>query len=415
LAKKTYDWERGAELDEHTLRKHKILKEYFRQYLIIRCQYPQQEKFRLAVIDGFAGAGVYKCGAFGSPLIILETLNSTVNKINVSRAVNGMRPIQIECFLALNDANPAAFQKLKDNSTALFTKIKEENTHLHIQINFFQEKFEMLYPQLKKMIQNGRYPNVLFNLDQYGYSAVNLSTLSDIMCSWPSAEIFLTFAIQTLRTYLSVDRKKNTALSTQPALLEELYSFIRDGGKVINKKEWLGISEKIVFENLKGIAPFVSPFSIHNPQGWRYWLIHFANRARARQVYNDVLHENSTSQAHYGKSGLNMLAYNPAEDGLLYLFDGKSRELAKKQLHEDIPNHVLEHGDSIGVDEFYLGVYKATAAHSVDIHQVIIDNDDLEVLTPVGGQRRTAHTIKTSDIIRLKRQRSFFPMFPKKD
>jgi hypothetical protein len=108
-----------------------------------------------------------------------------------------------------------------------------------------------------------------------------------------------------------------------------------------------------------------------------------------------------------------MLAYNPSEEGALYLFDDKSRELAIRQLHEDIPNQISEHGDSISVDEFYLGVYKETAVHSGDIHKVIIDNDDLEVLTPAGGERRTAHTIKTTDILRLKRQRSFFPMFPK--
>ncbi len=52
MANKSYDWGDGAELNEHTKRKHKILKEYFRQYLITRCQHPQQEKFRLAVIEG---------------------------------------------------------------------------------------------------------------------------------------------------------------------------------------------------------------------------------------------------------------------------------------------------------------------------------------------------------------------------
>ncbi|MDP6690957.1 MAG: three-Cys-motif partner protein TcmP, partial [Alphaproteobacteria bacterium] len=75
MARKSYDWSGGAELDDHTRCKHKILKEYFRQYLITRCQLPQQEKFRLAIIDGFAGAGIYNCGSFGSPLIILETLS----------------------------------------------------------------------------------------------------------------------------------------------------------------------------------------------------------------------------------------------------------------------------------------------------------------------------------------------------
>lgn len=414
MARKSYNWDDGAELNEHTRRKHKILKEYFRQYLVTRCQHPQQEKFRLAVIDGFSGAGVYKCGTYGSPLIFLETLNATANEINVRRAADGMRTVQIECFLVFNDNDPVAISMLKENAAGIIGKISEENRHLHIDVSFFQREFDALYPQIKRMLLEGRYPSVLFNLDQYGYSEVNPTTLGDIMGSWASAEIFLTFAIQTLLTYLSTDREKNSVLSGQPELREEIYSHLQAGGDAISKREWLGVSEKIVFENLKMIAPFVSPFSIHNPDGWRYWLIHFANRARARQVYNDILHDNSTSQAHFGRLGLNMLAYNPVEEGALYLFDDESRELAIKQLHEDIPNRISEYGDSMGVEEFYLGIYKETAAHSVDIQKVIIDNDDLEVLTPGGGERRAVHTIKTTDVVRLKTQRSFFPMFPRK-
>jgi len=63
MVAKPYDWAQGAVLEEHSRRKHKILREYFRQYIIVRCQLPQQTKFRLAIIDGFAGGGRYACGA----------------------------------------------------------------------------------------------------------------------------------------------------------------------------------------------------------------------------------------------------------------------------------------------------------------------------------------------------------------
>ena len=414
MAKKSYDWDAGAKLDEHTKRKHKILTEYFRQYLITRCQLPQQEKFRLAVVDGFAGGGLYECGSYGSPLIFLDTLKKTASEINISRAAEGMRPIQIECFLVFNDDDAIAIPKLETNAGGLLADIRENSEHLHVQVEYFRQAFDTLYPQIKATLRTGRYSNVLFNLDQYGYSQVNPSTIVDVLGSWPSAEVFLTFAIETLLTYLSPDESKNSVLLSQPDVRREIYAFLKDGGEVINKQEWLGVSEKVIFENLKMIANFVSPFSIHNPDGWRYWLIHFANRARARQVYNDILHDNKTSQAHFGRSGLNMLAYNPTEEASLYLFDDDSRALAIEQLHGDIPRHISEHGDSISVDEFYLGVYKETAAHSQDIHKVIIENDDLQVLTSTGGERRKAHTIKTSDIIRIKDQRTLFPMFPKK-
>jgi len=183
-----------------------------------------------------------------------------------------------------------------------------------------------------------------------------------------------------------------------------------EGG--MNKKTWLGVAEKLVFGAFWNCAPFVSPFSINNPDGWRYWLIHFANSYRARQWYNDILHQNSSYQAHFGRSGLDMLSYDPNHDsGSLYLFDMPGRSSAKDQLTEDIPRLVSEFGDAIEVRTFYESIYNATPAHTDDIHSAIIDSPDLEVITEAGGERRKPNTIIAGDIIRIKNQRSFFPMF----
>ena len=42
---------------------------------------------------------------------------------------------------------------------------------------------------------------------------------------------------------------------------------------------------------------------------------------------------------------------------------------------------------------------------------VIIDNPDLDVITPAGGERRKANTIVVGDTIKLKKQLTFFPKF----
>ncbi|OYX35441.1 MAG: hypothetical protein B7Y99_03590 [Caulobacterales bacterium 32-69-10] len=49
MVEKAYAWAIGAVLDEHSHHKHKILREYFFQYLAVRCVNPHQSKFRLAV------------------------------------------------------------------------------------------------------------------------------------------------------------------------------------------------------------------------------------------------------------------------------------------------------------------------------------------------------------------------------
>ena len=51
-----------------------------------------------------------------------------------------------------------------------------------------------------------------------------------------------------------------------------------------------------------------------------------------------------------------------------------------------------------------------TPAHADDIHDAIIENPDVEIITPAGSERRKANKISVVDIIKVKSQRSFFPI-----
>lgn len=96
---------------------------------------------------------------------------------------------------------------------------------------------------------------------------------------------------------------------------------------------------------------------------------------------------------------------------MLYLFDTSGRASAKNQLLEDIPRLVMESGDAITVADFYESIYNITPAHTDDVHSAIMENPDLEVITPAGGERRKTNTIGVNDVLKIKMQRSFFPMF----
>lgn len=410
MAKKKYDWDGGAVLEEHTKKKHSILKEYFRQYLITRCQLPQQEKFRLAVVDGFSGAGLYKCGTYGSPLIFVDVLANTTNEINLQRLNQGMKPIQIECLLILNDEIAAVIDQLQKNISPLVAGVKEESKNLFIETEFHSSPFEAIYPQIKQRLLSAKCSNVLFNLDQCGYSHVTPGTIRDIIGSWRSAEVILTFMISSMLTYLSPN-KESSGVPLEPEAQSEIDRLLEDE-ELLNKPEWLGRAEKIVYTLYRNCATYVSPFSINNPSGWRYWLMHYASNYRARQVYNNVLHQDGAQQAHYGRSGLRMLSYNPQDEGQLYLFNKDSRKSAKESLHDDIPKLVAESGDTLSMEDFYATAYSETPAHSDDIHEMIIENPDMQVITDSGGERRHAHTIKAGDTLKLKSQKSMFFMFP---
>ncbi|MBA3042857.1 MAG: three-Cys-motif partner protein TcmP [Alphaproteobacteria bacterium] len=403
-----YRWEHGAQLDDHSRRKHKILAEYFHQYLAVRCRIPQQAKFRLAVVDGFSGAGRYACGSPGSPLIFIEELGRAIDAINLHRVTQGLGTIEVECLLICNDADKTVIDLLKSHAEPLVAAAREASPKLHLNVHYMTGTFAGSYPAIKALIAEGRYRNVIYNLDQFGHSSVDASTLTDIMRSTTSAEIFYTFAIEALLAFLSKTDPVLLASQLKP-LGVDASTLLADG--TLSNSAWMGAAERLVFESFKGCATYVSPFSINNPGGWRYWLIHFANIYRARQVYNDILHDNSSSQAHFGRSGLNMLSYDPGQAGSLYLFDPPGRAEARTELLEDIPRLVSETGDAIQVGAFYETIYNATAAHKDDIHGAMIDSEELEVLTPSGGVRRKANAIDVGDTLRLKTQRSLFPMF----
>lgn len=410
MAEKRYAWAEGAKLDDHSKRKHKILREYFFQYLLVRCQLPQRERFRLAIVDGFAGGGRYDCGTAGSPLIFIEELRHAIDEVNTHRAVQGMGAIEIECLLILNDFDRDVVEILKANVAPLQAEITQNASRLHLRVEFLNDTFEGAYPAIKQLLAQGRYGNALFNLDQCGHSHVERQTLLDIMRTYPKAEIFYTFMITSLLAFLQKSDPARLAAQLRPFGIEA--SDLGSLNGAMSKNNWLGAAERLVFDQFQMCAQFVSPFSINNPDGWRYWLIHFANFYRARQVYNNILHQNATAQAHYGRSGLDMLAYDPSHDsGTLYLFDLSGRDNAKNQLLEDVPRLISESGDAIGVGDFYESIYNATPAHTDDVHQAIIENPDVEVITPAGGERRSVNTIHVGDVLKIKTQRSFFPMF----
>src|SRR5262245_10384562 len=173
MVKKSYDWVKGEILDDHSRRKHKIIREYFADYLRVRCQLPMQSKFRLAVVDGFSGGGRYSCGTPGSPIIFIDELMRAEDTLNITRAAEAMAPIEIECLLVFNDAARDAVELLKTHVAPLEAKIKDTSSRLHLRVEYMSAIFEDIYSTIRNLLHCGRYPSVLFNLDQSGYSKVD--------------------------------------------------------------------------------------------------------------------------------------------------------------------------------------------------------------------------------------------------
>jgi three-Cys-motif partner protein len=96
---------------------------------------------------------------------------------------------------------------LKGNLEPLLAEIAQNVPRLHLRVNYLSRAFEEVYPELKELLERGEYKNVLFNLDQCGHSKVDMATITDIIASFASAEIFYTFGITSiLKFYKSLIR-----------------------------------------------------------------------------------------------------------------------------------------------------------------------------------------------------------------
>ncbi|MBL3562652.1 three-Cys-motif partner protein TcmP [Rhodovulum sulfidophilum] len=400
MVKRQYDWENGAKIGPHSKIKLEIIKEYIHEYVRVRCSLPQQERFRLSFVDGFCGAGSYECGTLGSPLMAMQTLKSVSAEVNLRRKVDGFKPISFEFYMYFNDLSSAAIQNLQGRVDAFLQEHQDESSGAIFCVKYFEGDFGRNLPSISQMVLASRVRNTIFNLDQYGHADVSEDHLRAALALTRSSEVFLTFSIKSFLAFIS------------PAVRQDTRIFdgqISDISLHKTKKEWLAAVEKVVFEEFQTLANFVSPFSINNQNGWEYWLVHFANSFRARQVYNDILHRKKNSQAHVGRSGLQMLRYNSIEDASLYLFDANSRRGAREELLADIPKFLKDCTPeaSLSVAEFFGQTYNQTPAHSDDLNSALIKSPEVEILTAAGGKRRKPQMIKRTDTIRLTRQRSF--------
>jgi len=256
MAEKPYEWPE-AKLEDHSRRKHKILREYFSRYLTVRCQIPQRERFRLAVVEGFAGGGRYKCGTLGSPLIFVEELRASVMEANTRRTAQGMKPLQIECLLVLNDANRDAIEMLKVNLAPLLVEVQENVPQLHVIPVYLNDPFEVAYPKIKSLLEEGRFRNVVFNLDQCGHSRVQRRTLASILRSHQATEVFYTFSIGSLLAFL---RAEPQAFTAQLAYLGLSDSDFKELEGTMSKKSWLGVANK----SFSALSANVHPMSVHS-------------------------------------------------------------------------------------------------------------------------------------------------------
>lgn len=412
-----YEWSVDGPLpilENHSRAKHEILRGYLGAYVQTLLSNPNRDQFNLTLVDGFCGGGLYRLDTGeerpGSPLIMLEALHEAEALANTGRK----KPIKFDVDYFFIDAHPEA--------TRLLNKVLKARGYeprlgkdVHVWNSEFGDKSELLIEHVKRrMPRSGR---AIFLLDQYGYAEVPTTTIHRIMKQMPSAEVILTFNVASLLTYITDKKGQAEALLNRVGVPESLRGRTIADIKT-NERDWRLFIQACLYPDLVRNcgAQYYTLFFIRSEEGHGdYWLVHFSQHARARDVMTRIHWEKSNFFIHYGGAGLDMfegLGYAPSLDGSLsnqarlgFEFGEREREDSVRALMEQIPRLVYSApGEGLVFESMFATHCNMSPAHA-ELHKEAVsrlrDEQELEV---VRDSRVTSSKIQDGDLIRRPKQ-----------
>ncbi len=421
MPRKPYNWKNGPDLiQQHSVAKHRILQSYLAAYFRTLVSSPNQDVLRLTVVDGFAGGGMYVHNdtrelVKGSPFIFLDATREAEFLINKDRR----KPIDLQVDYFFIEADHHAYSHLDKVLRDAGYGDRIGNT-IQLRHAKFQDEADGVVDFIKhKSPRNGRS---IFALDQYGYKEVPTPLIRKIFSQLPSAEVILTFGVDSFLNYAS-DGKLTQALLDDIGIPDILQG--RTIEEIKNsEKDWRLFIQSGLYRTLvtRCGAKHYTPFFIRNKKGHGdYWLIHLSQHHRARDVMTEVHWDNNNYFIHYGGPGLDMfqiVGYDPEHDAqhkgqsaLGFEFDDVARRASIAALNEHIPRRVYANDEGLSFGELFATTCNdspASAAIYRDSVGFLLEQKVVEVISPDGGKRRSAQQIKPNDQIVAPSQRQLF-------
>lgn len=214
-----YVWVVGSSpppLDPHSVVKHEIVREYLSRYVQVLMSNYVIDRLVLSVVDGFAGGGEYsgeKAGEFvpGSPQIVIDALTEQGALLNVGRE----KPRTLDVRYYFVEKTRSNFEYLNALLTARYG-VHRKGQDIITLPGTFQKNFA----GIRKDIQSrSRKHRSIFLLDQYAWDQVPGALLKEIFSTIEGAEVILTFAVDSLISFLS-DNHKSREKMTQMGFAE---------------------------------------------------------------------------------------------------------------------------------------------------------------------------------------------------
>jgi three-Cys-motif partner protein len=283
-----------------------------------------RERFKITLVDGFCGGGLYELRGsgelmVGSPLRMIEAVGAAFALVNANRT----KLIAFDVQFVFVDKDRGALEHLR--------KVLQDRGHEHaigVSIHLLHAEFGVAVDEILARIRQHtpRSGSALFFLDQYGYAEVPATLIRRIFQTCRDAEVVLTFHVSSFATYTNDEFAQRISATLQIDIFKRLGT--RSIEQIKNDEtDWRRFIQAALYEALveQCGAAFFTPFFIRGTGAGHgeYWLVHLSQHHRAQDVMKQVHWQHSNHFVHYGGAGLNMLA--PHTMGFLQEFNGGFR------------------------------------------------------------------------------------------
>ena len=397
-------------IEEHSLAKLAVLRNYVSGYIDRLCGAFPRDVFKLDLVDGFAGGGLFLDGGeevSGTPLIMLEEAAAAFTRLNEKR----VKPLHFDLKFHFVDIEPDHTRYLRQ---VLCERHSDETLS---QVRTYDDAFENVVDTIISDIKRRqpRSGRALFLLDQKGFSQVEFSLVRRIFSELPHAEVILTFAAEILLNHL-VGAPQLLAALGRIGLSQQ------DIQELVDLKQGAGgraVAQRVLRDHVRLTtgATYDTPFFIRPLQSRRaLWFVHLSRHPIARDVMVQCHWNNFNTFEHYGSGGLDMMGWDPLKSGLLPLFNFSQfdADLLHQQLLDTLPEEMslLDFSSPVPVDQFRAAVANRTAARFSDLDNALSELaalGEIDILNHAGKLRRKGLVrLQPSDVITLPSR----PMFP---
>ena len=388
-------------IEPHSKAKLDVLRSYLRAYFDRLNVNPQREKFKLDLVDGFAGGGTFRDDegvVSGTPLVMLEESHAAINRLNQNRT----KSLSFDCKFYFVDKESAHTDHLRK-----VLKEREyvvDDDEIVVRNSLFEEEVDNILAEIRR-----RQPlagRAIFLLDQTGFSQVELGLVARIFHELPAAEVILTFAADALINHLAETTSLIKAVAPLNLTESQIHDLIQynngDGGKALVQRT---LRDHI---RIATGVPYDTPFFIRPYQSRRaLWFLHLSRHPTARDVMIQRHWAIQNTFEHYGSGDFNMLGWDALNSGTLPLFNFKEfdAEQMRNQLLHSMPKELLAlvSENPITVDVMHHMFANRTAARFSDLDEIalrLFKEKEFDILDPNGKRRsRNLKRLRPTDRI----------------